>query len=286
MSRDGILLLGGGGFIGCALARRLTEDRREVHILGRRDADLIPRLLPRCGTVVHLASTSTPGSSARRPTLELDNLAPALHLLETLQAHPETHLIFFSSGGTIYGNPAGLPVGEDAQLAPLSCHGAGKAALEAFLHAFRAQGHAVTILRPSNAYGPGQPLRGGFGLIRTLLEHARAGTAMEIWGDGENVRDFIYIDDVAEACARFVDLPQDSGTYNLGSGTGHSVNEVRHLVEKVCGTRLEAIFRPARGIDVRGVVLDVSRIEARLSWRPIVGLEEGIRRTWAWLLAQ
>ena len=144
-----------------------------------------------------------------------------------LQAQPETHLIFFSSGGTVYGNPQQLPVSEDSPIAPLSNHGAGKAAQESFCQALRAQGHAVTILRPSNAYGPGQTMKRGFGLVRTLLEHARLGTAMEIWGDGENVRDYIYIDDIVEATLRLIDQPQDCGTYNLGSGMGYSINQVK-----------------------------------------------------------
>lgn len=281
MNREGILLLGGSGFIGSTLANRLKGEA--VHILGRHGAERLEEVLPRCGTVVHLASATTPGSSARHPDLELDNLALTLRLLELMQSQPETHLIFFSSGGTVYGNPERLPVAEDAAIAPLSNHGAGKAAQEAFCQAFRAKGHAVTILRPSNAYGPGQTMRGGFGLVRTLLEHARAGTAMEIWGDGESMRDFIYIGDVVEACARFIGLPQDSGTYNLGSGVGHSINQVRHIVERVTGIELKISHRPARGIDVRAVVLDISRLEARLSWKPQTGLEQGVMHTWSWL---
>lgn len=241
--------------------------------------ELLAKLLSHCGTVIHLASATTPGNSANQPALELENLVPSLHLLETLQAYPETHLIFFSSGGTLYGNPQRLPVHEDDPVTPLSYHGAGKAALEAFLHAFRARGQAVTILRPSNAYGPGQALKSGFGLIRTMLEHARCGTPLDIWGDGENVRDFIYIDDITEACARFVALPQDNGTYNLGSGRGYSINQVRYIVEQVTGIELKTSHHPARGIDVRAVVLDISRIEARLSWKPQTSLEEGVRRT-------
>ena len=200
MSRESVLLLGGAGFIGSALAKRLEQEDITVHIVGRHDAARLGNILPQCGTVIHLASATTPGSSASHPDLELDNLTLTLRLLELMQNQPDTHLIFFSSGGTVYGNPQRLPVAEDAPIAPLSNHGAGKAAQEAFCQAFRAAGHAVTILRPANAYGPGQTMRGGFGLVRTMLEHARAGTAMEIWGDGENVRDFIYIGDVVEAC--------------------------------------------------------------------------------------
>ena len=298
MNRSEVLLLGGSGFIGTALANKFAREGRQVHVLALNapsaamnanflqgsldNPDLLAKLLPRCSTVIHLASATTPGNSANHPALELGNLAPSLRLLEALQAYPEIHLIFFSSGGTIYGNPQHLPVHEDEPIAPLSYHGAGKVALEAFFHAFRSCGQAATILRPS-AYGPAQALKRGFGLVRTMLEHARCGTPLEIWGDGENVRDFIYIDDITEACARFVALPQDSGTYNLGSGRGYSINQVRRIVEQVTSTELKAVYHPARGIDVREVVLDISRLNARLSWKPQTSMEEGVRYTWNWL---
>lgn len=283
MSRDGVLLLGGAGFIGSALHRRLARDQVPVHVIGRNEGERLVSVLPFCGTVIHLASASTPGSSAGQPSLELDNLALTLRLLELLKRQPDTHLIFFSSGGTVYGNPTRLPVAEDSPIAPLSNHGAGKASSEAFCEALRAQGHAVTILRPSNAYGPGQELKSGFGLVRTMLEHARARTVLEIWGDGENVRDFIHVDDVVEATTRLARLPRDSGTYNLGSGTGFSINQVRRIVEAATGAELRAVHRPARGIDVRSLVLDTSRLHARLDWRPGVGLAEGVKDTWEWL---
>lgn len=283
MSRDGVLLLGGAGFIGSALAKRLMQEKRPVHIVGRHDTERLERVLPQCGTVIHLASATTPGSSASHPHLELANLALTLRLLELLQTQPQTHLIFFSSGGTVYGNPDRLPVAEDAPIAPLSNHGAGKASQEAFCQAFRAQGHAVSILRPSNAYGPGQTIKSGFGLVRTMLEHVRVGTTMEIWGNGENIRDFIYIDDVVDAAMRLIRLPQDSGTYNLGSGLGYSINQVRGIVEEITGTELKVSLRPARGADVRAVVLNIERIFQELSWTPKVELREGVDLTWAWL---
>jgi UDP-glucose 4-epimerase len=273
--------LGGAGFIGSALAMRLEREDFCVHIVGRASSEQLEDVLPRCGTVVHLACATTPGSSAGRPDLEQANIALTARLLALLQ--PQTHLIFFSSGGTVYGNPAQLPVTEESPLAPLSQHGAAKASQEAACSAARTQGHAITILRPSNAYGPGQGLKSGFGLVRTMLEHARAGTALEIWGDGENVRDFIFIDDVVEACTRFIGLPGDSGTYNLGTGTGFSINHVKRLAEAASGKALDAIYRPARGIDVRSVVLDTSRLQAALGWRPSIMLDEGLARTWDWL---
>lgn len=283
MSREDVLLLGGHGFIGSALANRLKQENINTRILGRQDIGQLEHVLPQCGTVVHLASATTPGSSATHPGLEMANLALTSRLLELLQSRPDTHLIFFSSGGTVYGNPERLPVTEDSPIAPLSNYGAGKVSQEAFCLAFRARGHAVTILRPSNAYGPGQKSKTGFGLVRTMLECVRLNSPLEVWGDGENVRDFIYIDDIVEACMRLIKLPKNSGTYNLGSGVGYSINEVLGLVEMVCCKECRTVFRPGRGIDVRSVVLDNSCLSARLGWQPAIGLAEGVARTWKWL---
>lgn len=283
MKRDGVLLLGGAGFIGSALAKRLQLANIPIYVVDRENAAALASLLPRCSTVVHLASSTTPGTSARHPELETDNLALTLRLLALLQTQPPTHLIFFSSGGTVYGNSTIFPITEDAPTGPLSYHGAGKAAQEVFCKTLATLGHAVTVLRPSNAYGPGQTLRQGFGLIRTLLEHARQDSTLEIWGDGENVRDYIYIDDVVEAALGLIRLPEDSGTYNLGSGVGYSINQVKAVVEQVCGVTLNTAYRSARGMDVRRVVLDNSRLSARLGWQAKVGLADGVARTWEWL---
>ena len=281
MTRQAVLLLGGEGFIGSALAQALRQQGETVYVVGRHNRGHLEDWLPLCGTVLHLASGSTPGSSARNPGLEAANIALTLRLLELLQAYPSVHLIYFSSGGTVYGNPAQIPVDEDSTIAPLSFYGAGKAAQEAFCQAARGRGLAVTIVRPSNAYGPGQSLRQGFGLVRTMLEHARQGTQPEIWGDGEAVRDYIFIDDLVQATLGLVRLPHDSGTYNLGSGVGHSINQVRALVEQACGMALPASYRAARGQDVRSVVLDQSRLSRLLGWQPGVDLQTGIARCWA-----
>lgn len=283
MKRDSVLLLGGTGFIGSALGERLAKEGIPFQSIGRHDAVRLEQLLPQCNTVVHLASATTPGASAKHPDLELGNITLTLRLLALLQTQPETHLIYFSSGGTVYGNPDRLPVTEDTPIVPLSNYGAGKAAQEAFCQAFRTKGHAVTILRPSNAYGPGQTMRQSFGLIRTMLECACLGTPLEIWGDGGNIRDFIYIEDIVEACTRFIKQPQDSGTYNLGSGIGYTVNQVREIVEAMCDKKLITTYRPGRGTDVHNVVLDIAKLDAHLDWQPGVGLSEGIARTWKWL---
>lgn len=286
MKSKHVMLLGGKGFIGGALANRLINEQVSVLVVDRVDVDQLPQILPNCGTVVHLASATTPGSSSEQPALEQSNIDLTRSLVEGLRAHPKIHLIYFSSGGTVYGNPTQLPVTEDHILAPLSPYGLAKVAQESLCLKLRDIGHAVTILRPSNAYGPGQTLRNGFGLVRTMLEHARMGTPLEIWGDGENVRDFVYIDDIVEATLRLIQLSRDRGTYNLGSGKGHSVNQVKSLVETACIATVKTVLRPARGIDVSSVVLDNSRLAKRLNWRPKMDLLEGVTCTLEWLQRQ
>jgi UDP-glucose 4-epimerase len=280
VSREHVLLLGGTGFIGSALAVRLRQERQTVHVVGRNDVQRLEHLLPNCSTVIHLASATTPGASSAQPELEQANLEMTHHLVQCLQKQADTNLIYFSSGGTVYGNPLQLPVHEDSAIAPISPYGAAKIAQENICKNLRTHGNAVTILRPSNAYGPSQTPKSGFGLVRTLLEHAQMGTTMEIWGDGENMRDYLYIDDIVEATLRLMRLPQHSGTYNLGSGLGHSVNQVKNLVEQVTGLPVKTIFRPVRGIDVRAVVLNTTRLCTQLDWQPRVGLAQGLASTW------
>lgn len=282
MSRDEVLLLGGAGFIGRALAHRLATSDVKFHCIGRQNIAWLEQVVPRCSTVVHMASATTPGSSARHPELELNTIDLTLRLLALLQTQPDTHLIFFPSGGAVYGNTDRAPISEETQVVPISNYGAGKAAQELFCHASRCQGRPITIVRPSNAYGPGQSIRQGFGLIRTLIESARYGKPIEVWGDGENIRDYVYIDDIVEATILLINRPWDSETYNLGSGMGYSINQVREIVEAISGKKLSLVCRPGRSSDVRSAILDNTHISTNLGWRPSVQLPDGILRTWKW----
>lgn len=300
---NGILIIGAAGFLGTALSRRLQHQGLPVHRLVRsalpsigqldtvhvgslEDTALLRAILPECGVVVHLASATTPGSSATHPAMEAElNLLPTLRLLETLQDFPAARLIFTSSGGTLYGNPATSAVTESAPLSPLSYHGTGKLAIEFFLHTFHhLTGQNITVLRPSNLYGPGQSLRHGFGLIRNMLENARCGKPISIWGDGESVRDFLYIDDMVDACCRVIsDCRPGWQVFNVGSGEGHSINQIRQAIQEITGIPVQAEHHPARPGDVRSIVLDCTKLHADLGWSPATPLVEGIYRTWQWL---
>lgn len=303
---DGILILGAGGFLGCALARRLASDGCRVYRVMRQptpafgandsvhtgdlaDTALMREMLMHCGTVFHLASATSPGSSAHRPSQEAElNLLPTLRFLDVMQEFPGRRLIFVSSGGALYGNPKIELAPETHPTTAMSYHGAGKMALESFLVTFsRLTGTNLTVLRPSNLYGPAQPLKSGFGLVRTMLQHIRQGTAMEIWGDGETVRDFLYIDDMVEVCRRMQARPEFGGdVFNIGAGVGHSINQLRQLAQQVTGRSLAVAYQPQRQVDVSRIVLDCSKIRLRLGWAPTVPLTDGLTRTWQWLQSQ
>lgn len=299
MARDGILLIGGNGFLGSALAKSLAAAGRRVHVLSRSiasglrkgivfhrgsqdDESLVMPILKECSVVVHLASTTTPGISAKRPVMDVEeNLLPAARFLEILAMAPPSRLLLLSSGGALYGNPRYLPVDEVHPVSPLSSHAAGKAALESFFSAFANSSNvSLAILRPSNLYGPGQPLRTGFGIVRTLLEKARHGEPIEIWGDGETMRDYLYIDDAVDACVRLIDAPEAIGPFNVGSGYGTSTNRLVKLTEELTGCAIPVIRRPERDTDVRAVVLDSTRLRETTGWTANTLLKDGLRSTW------
>lgn len=299
MQFERVLLIGGGGFIGQALARHLVASGRVVHMLGRHvenglrdgivfhcgcqsDATVVAPLLKQCDAVIHLASATTPGRSAREPALDVaENLMPLAGFLQALAASAPQRVLFLSSGGAIYGNPESLPATESHPPQPISWHAAGKAAAEIFMETFARQtGASVTILRPANVYGPGQSLQAGFGLVRTLLDKARTGEAVEIWGSGQQMRDFLYIDDLVDACVRLLDTPAATGVFNAGSGVGTSLLDLVKLVRQVTGRDLPVQLKPGRDIDVEGIWLDCSRLHEATGWQPTTALAEGLMHTW------
>jgi UDP-glucose 4-epimerase len=294
-SSSSILLVGGGGFIGRALAASFAAEGREVHVLSRKLAPGLPAgvrsyvgdqgdeavlrpLLVRCAQVIHLASATTPGDTVWSPSVEAEtSLLPALRFLECLQDFPESRVIFVSTGGALYGNADGAK--ETTIPAPGSYHGAGKLALEVFFSVLgQRRSGGLTVLRPSNIYGPGQGLRAGFGIIRTLLERARDGSKVTIWGDGSSVRDYLYIDDMVAACRSALVGP--SGVFNVGSGVGTSLNELIQQAQEVTGHVLLVERQPSRASDVQRIVLDVTSAREMLGWQSSVRLSEGLSLTW------
>lgn len=302
-----LAIAGGTGFIGSALAHAARARGHAVRVLARHapaagrlpagaefvqgaldDAPAVRRLLAGAGWLVHLACESVPGT-ALGPAAESDaNVRPTLRLLDVLQEFPAARVLFVSSGGTVYGPTGGHPVGEDAALQPWSGYGAGKAAIEGFLSVFcHEHQRGGVVVRPANVYGPGQPVRPGFGIVPALLHAAAQGQPVELYGGGAAVRDFLYIDDFVDLCLRLLERPAAPGTvtYNAGSGEPCSIEQLCRQVERVTGRPLERRARPPRRVDVDYVVLDSARARAATGWRPDTTLADGLARTWQWYRA-
>jgi UDP-glucose 4-epimerase len=299
-----ILILGAGGFIGRHLAETIARSGRPVIAATREHAAFVhpdirnvvapfdepghfAPLLKGCEGVLHAASISTPGSSAAKPQLE-GNLRTTLALLEALQDFPDRRVVYLSSGGTLYGDRLEA-ASELTPLRPRSYHGAGKAASEHFFHAWSAQydGTAV-LLRPSNVYGPGQRPRHGFAVIPTAFDCALRQAPMTIWGNGANVRDYLYIDDFANLCRQALerDLPAGTHVFNASSSLGTSLDDLLDAVDRTTGMPLDRRLQPTRIVDVERITLDNSAARAAFGWSPEVSLPAGLGLTWQWFVDQ
>jgi len=292
-----IIVLGGNGFIGTHLVRALSKDC-EVVSVGRTPTNvklpevryvcdtidntrLLAELVADADTIIHLASDTTPGSSELQPSIEAtNNLLPTLRLLELLQSYHDVHLIYVSSGGAVYGaNREGLH-SEDSVISPPAYYGAGKAAIEMFLNAYHQQtSNTVTIVRPSNVYGPGQRAKRTFGLIPTIFQCLDENRPLHVWGDGSNLRDYLFIDDLVILLKNVVQHRSGRGLeiLNAGYGTAYSILQVCQCIEEITGKKLSIQFHPRRRVDLEHVALDSRRAAESFGWEASVSLSEGLQ---------
>jgi UDP-glucose 4-epimerase len=305
MSLGTALVLGSTGFLGRALVDRLRRGGTDVIALSPsetesvergltrvrgsiEDRPLLDRLLAESGVVFFLATRTRPGLSAAAPTLEVSgNLAPLAGFLEAARNLAGRRLVFLSSAGAVYGDGA-RDAGEETPLRPRSYYGAGKAAAEAFVHAFTAAAAWTgVILRPSNVYGPGQLASKDYAVVPSLFRHALDGTAFPIWGDGLARRDYCFVDDLMDVAVRTVDAPLEARCTVLNACSGSSVSllDLIATCERVSGRSIRTEFHSPRSVDVPVVSLRAEEARRRLGWKATVDLDEGLRRTWEWFLA-
>lgn len=291
-----VIITGAGGFIGTHVANRLRKDGIEVVALDRsgespdlvrmdiRDRGRLDRVLQPGDAVIHLANTSNPTTSELDRVRDVEeNLVGTLRLLEACVQRGVASLLLASSGGTVYGIPEVVPIPESHSTNPISSHGALKLAIEKYVQVYGAQsGMRHVILRCANAYGPGQTGAQGQGIIGRAIVTALRDETLEIWGDGTVVRDFVYVEDVAEAFVLAATTASADGVINIGSGSGASVNEIIELIRRVTGRPLKVRYTPSRQFDAPANVLDITRAATMLKWKPVTPLEEGMRRSYAW----
>jgi UDP-glucose 4-epimerase len=298
-----VLLAGGAGFLGSNLAEALLAAGHSVRVLDRAGARcLLPEETRRqvawregdfhepasvdaavAGqeVVFHLVGTTLPKSANENPAFDFaSNVVGSICLLEAAARAGVRKVVFMSSGGTVYGPPQAIPIAETHPTEPLTSYGITKLAIEKYLALFHSErGLAYTVLRLSNPFGRYQWPLGTQGVIAVFVWRALTGQPIEIWGNGDVIRDYIYVSDAAAAMLAAMDARADSEVFNVGSGQGRSLNEVVKTIEQVIGAKIAVTYAPSRTLDVPVNVLDTSKIRRVLGWQPQVGFEEGIRRT-------
>jgi UDP-glucose 4-epimerase len=301
------LVIGGNGFIGTNLVDLLLSQGHDVRVLDRYPSRYkepiagVEYLVGDLGNhgevhdavqgidwVFHLAYTTLPQTSNDDPVYDIrSNIGDTVQLLQECRQVNVKKVIFISSGGTVYGVPEQSPIPEEHPNEPTCSYGISKLAIEKYLNLFhKLWGLEYVVARLSNPYGRQQNPNAKQGAVAVFLGNAASGKPITIWGDGEVVRDYIYIDDAVKAllaAAEYKPGVNDPRIFNVGAGCGHSLNQLVETIRKVVDVPVKVNYTESRPVDVPANVLDVTRAAKHLKWKPEVDLEQGLRETWKWI---
>jgi UDP-glucose 4-epimerase len=303
------LVTGGAGFIGSTLVDRLLAEQHEVdvvddlstgslanlaearasgaklriHQLDIRADELVDLMVHRRPEVVfHLAAQASVIISIDRPIFDADvNVLGSLRVLEASRIAGVRKVVFAASGGSLYGDveKGDLPVKEQAAQLPMSPYGISKKVVLDYLRVYREiHGLEFTACALANVYGPRQDAFGEAGVIAIFSNKLVRNERCTIMGDGDQTRDFVYVDDVVDAFARAAQ--RGSGLVaNIGTGIATSVNEVYAILAEHAGTKRAATHAKARPGEVRDIALDPTRARLHLKWKPFTPLSVGLEHT-------
>jgi UDP-glucose 4-epimerase len=303
-----ILITGGNGFIGSHLVDSLTASGYRITVFDvyprpydplpqgvnfvqgtLQDIHLIRRTLEdhRIELVYHAAWANIAETALKDPVADVQtNLVASINLLSACRDTGVKRVVYLSSGGTVYGLPKRIPISEDHPTDPINAYGITKLIVEKYLHMFHhLYDLEYTILRPSVPYGPRQNPFHHQGVVAVFIYNSVKKEQVTIFGDGEVVRDYFFIEDLTRALVASKDIAFDpiKTTFNLGGTQPYSLNDLVTKIESVLGIKMLVKFEPARKFDAPHILLDTSSAQSHLNWRPAVSLEEGIQRTADWL---
>jgi UDP-glucose 4-epimerase len=295
------LILGGNGFIGSHLVDKLLVEGHSVRVFDKYperyrqplqqvdycfgdfgNRGLLAEALNGIDVVFHLVNTSLPKTSNDDPAYDVQsNVIETLFMLEKCVELGVKKVVFISSGGTVYGRPAQLPIAETGATDPECSYGITKLTIEKYLALYHhLHGLDYVVVRPSNPFGSRQNPQGIQGAIPVFLGKVAKGESIEIWGDGEVVRDYLYIDDLVDGVYLAAMSESQDRIFNLGSGKGNSLNEIVGSIRTVTGVSVRVNYNPGRSFDVPKIWLDISRAGKQLGWAPKISLDDGMLRTW------
>jgi len=294
--KEAVLVIGGTGFIGRHVCLELANRGYAVRSLSRRDRNSLPQVdhttaalsdieavdqaLDQADIVIALAASSLPATSNIDMTSEVrQHVSETIQLAERCVLAGVNHLVFASSGGTVYGTRSGQLVDESTPTEPISAYGVSKLAIEHYLRVLGLNSQLSTLsLRVANPYGSGQRTSRQQGLIAVAVERAMSDTPITVWGDGTMTRDFVHVFDVARAFAQAIEYRGSFDVINIGSGVATDLNTVLRMVEKTTGRGIRILREPGRSCDVQHNSLSIQRAATELGWAPNITLEEGIAR--------
>jgi UDP-glucose 4-epimerase len=307
------LVTGGAGFIGSTLVDRLLAEGHgvdvvddlssgtlanlaearadrskelKVHQVDIRDPAVIEVIGRRQPEVVfHLAAQADVRVSVARPAFDAEvNVVGSINVLEGARVAGTRKVVFASSGGTIYGEPAPseLPVKESHPQQPLSPYGVAKRVVTDYLHVYR-ELHSIefTSLAMANIYGPRQDPHGEAGVVAIFAGLLLAGKPCTVFGDGHQTRDFVYVDDAVDAFVRAAD--RGSGLLcNVGTGVETSVNDLYGAMAAAAGVDGPPVYAPERPGELARSSLDPGRAKLHLGWEPWTDLSTGVAEVLRW----
>ena len=294
-----VLIIGGNGFIGSNLSRHLADrgwkvtsfdivmpqvtDSRVEYIMGDFfDDNVLANAIKGKEIIYHALSTVNPGNSNEKYMMGYGrDFIQTIKLFDMLKEQ-NAKLIFLSSGGTVYGVQEEQPIKESASARPINHYGNVKLCIENTLRVFDIQAKSkMMIARISNPYGPGQDHSKGVGFIDAVVRKTLAGEPVEVWGDGEIIRDYIYIEDVCKMLGNLAEYEGEETVFNVSSATGTSQNEIINIVKEIDDS-VSCVYKPGRSVDVRKIILDNSKIMS-VSPVELMGIKDGIRSVYNYL---
>jgi UDP-glucose 4-epimerase len=295
------LVTGGAGFIGSHLVDRLLEKGYRVVVIDDLSTGKLKNLNPQAtfyhiditqpsvqdvfqkeepDLVFHLAAQVSVTESTKDPIKDANiNVIGTLRLLEAARRSGIDKFIYSSTGGALYGDPEVNPCSEQTPITPLSPYGLSKYLAEKYVELYHRLYHLnYTILRYGNVYGPRQDPHGEAGVVAIFSQMMLEGKQPQIFGDGDQERDFVYVGDVVEANILAIQKG-DRDAFNIGTGQGTSVNRIFELLQSIIQYRWDAEHRSGRPGEVYKISLECSKAFKELGWSPQVSVEEGLLNT-------
>jgi len=297
-----ILVTGGAGFIGSHVVDLYLAQGHEVLVVDNLSTGRISNLNPKakfykvniCDPILdeifqeehpeivnHHAAQMDVRHSMVNPLFDAEvNIMGSLHLIGLACQYQVKRFIYISSGGAVYGEPEYLPCDEAHPINPICPYGVSKHTVEHYLYLSKKNyGLPFLVLRYPNVYGPRQNPAGEAGVVAIFTRMLLSVETPVINGDGDQLRDYVYVQDCAWANLLALDSGRPSDIYNLGSGRGISVNEIYGLLKQLTGNQQQPVHGPAKLGETRNIFLDAGKALREMGWSPRVSLEQGLKQT-------